>query len=72
MTKHEFSDKERKLGNASQRKAAIKRAERSSEITQRDCELIDEGWHRFWMNRGGSPKVRDDLVFGKRAKPRGH
>ena len=41
-------------------------------VTCKDQKMIDEGWHRFWMNRGGSPKVRDDLVFGKRAKPRGH
>ena len=25
-------------------------------ITQKDCKMINEACHRFWMKRGGMPK----------------
>ena len=31
-------------------------------VTRRDCELVDEGWHRFWMKRGLKPPMVDSMV----------
>ena len=24
-------------------------------ITKKDCDMVEEGWRRFWMKRGGLP-----------------
>ena len=72
MARHKFTGKDRKKSASATKKYYAKQGLLGLVVTQKDCKLIDEACHRFWMKRGGMPKVYDDMSFGRKAKDGSH
>ena len=72
MARHKFTGKDRKKSASATKKYYAKQGLLGLVVTQKDCKLIDEACHRFWMKRGGMPKVYDDMSFGRKARDGSH
>jgi len=69
---HEFTDEDRERSAKATKRHYARKEKRGDVVTRRDCKLIDEGWHRFWMKRGGHPVESDEARFGGKGKPKNH
>ena len=69
MADYKFTKKDRKKSGLATRRHYAKMEERGDVITQKDCKIIDEACHRFWVKRGGKPRVDGEILFGGKARP---
>ena len=72
VARHKFTGKDRKKSASATKKYYAKQQAFGHVVTQKDCKLIDEACHRFWVKRGGMPKVNDDILFGSKARSGSH
>jgi len=76
MARHKLTREETRRGGEAGARAAkrhyARKQMRGDVITQKDCKLIDEACHEFWVKRGGRPEFRDELIFGVNDKPVDH